>query len=421
MTFTPEQVMLTLTGLAYRGFHDLLPGEPHEVIVRRAVQEGLDTLAPVRGDWELVWGPVTSRVPLGVFDSNAMYVVRSRQARHRYVVALRGTNPISSSDWLFGDFLVGTTVGWPFAADGAAISTSTALGLSILQDMRARPPSTIGRFAEASLGVVGGILDGLVRAGRAAVSGAAEAQVRSPSALGAQFERILAHWSLGHASRDRLRDQLRRAADAAHLGPATLRRKLIPAASRGEGLDLLTFLRTQADASGDALDVTLTGHSKGGALASAMALWLTATLDSTDPDECWDPTRRARVSCYTFAGPTPGNAAFARKLEQVLGDRQHHFRNASDVGPRVWQVDTLEQIPSLYGSRSAAFGPLVSGVVESVRDLDYRHARVGLVEFAGTLDSRRPLALEVVHQHLDAYVAELRLLEHGISAVVFFI
>src|SRR5262245_11384972 len=171
--------MLTLTGLAYRGFHDLLPGDPHDVIVRRALQEGLDTLEPVRGDWTLVWGPVTSRGPLGVFDSNAMYVVRHQRDHHRYVVALRGTNPTSSSDWLFGDFLVGTTVGWPYATDGSGISTSTSLGLTILQGMRNRPLSPVARFAEVSLEASGGVFDRVVRAGRAAVTGINDAHVAS--------------------------------------------------------------------------------------------------------------------------------------------------------------------------------------------------------------------------------------------------
>jgi hypothetical protein len=142
--YTDTQIMFTLAGLTYRGFQDVLPGEPHEYIVRRALLDGLQTLGPVRGDWELVWGPVTSRIPLGVFDSSAMYVVRNVHLPHRYVVATRGTNPLSSSDWLFGDLWVGTTVRWPFGTDSAAISTSTALGLASLQDMRWHAPSLYG-------------------------------------------------------------------------------------------------------------------------------------------------------------------------------------------------------------------------------------------------------------------------------------
>ena len=111
MAFTAEQVMLTLAGLTYRGFHDPLPGETHDVVVRGALLDGLQTLAPVKNEWELVWGPVTSRGAREFVDSNAMYVVRHARERHRYVVAIRGTNPISASDWLFGDFWVPGPVG----------------------------------------------------------------------------------------------------------------------------------------------------------------------------------------------------------------------------------------------------------------------------------------------------------------------
>ena len=422
MTFTPEQVMLTLAGLAYRGFLDLLPGDSHDVVVRHAVKEGLDTLAPVRGEWELVWGPVTSLLPVGVFDSNAMYVVRHRQVRHRYVVAVRGTHPISSSDWLFGDFLVAKTVRWPFATDGAVISLSTALGLTQLQDMRDPPLSVVGRVTEATLGAVGGVFDSVTRLGRAAASGVAEAKLASPLPLGARVEQVVTQWGLGRVSRDILRDQLERAAEAAHVGPETLRRTLLPPASRGDGLDLLTFLRTQADESGDALEVAVTGHSKGGALAASMALWLQCALESPSDEECWDPTRRARLACYSFAGPTAGNAEFVRQLDARLGASQRHIRNAHDLVALAWEADGLRRVPGVYGPRTAPLGPVIAEVFGDVPALGYRHARVGASEFPGKLDpDRRSLGVELIHQHMDAYLAELGLREHGLSAVAFFI
>jgi hypothetical protein len=421
VTFTLEQVMMTLAGIAYRGFSDVLPGDPHGVVVRRAVQEGLDTLAPVRGEWELVWGPVTSRLPLGAFDSNAMYVVRNRQARHRYVVALRGTHPISSSDWLFGDFLVAKTVRWPFATDESAISLSTALGLTQLQGMRANPLSALGRFTEASLGAVGGVLDSLTRVGRAAASGVAEAKLESPLPLAARVEGVVVQWGLGRVGRDLLRDQLERAAAASPVGPETLRRTVLPVASRGDGLDLLTFLRTQADESGDALEVAVTGHSKGGALAATLALWLRCALESPSDEECWDPTRRARLACYSFAAPTAGNAAFVRQLDARLGASQRHVRSAHDPVAQVWEADGLRRVPGLWGPRTAPLGPVIAEVFGGVPALGYTHARVGASEFPGQLDPGRSLGVEVIHQHMDAYLAELELREHGLSAVDFFI
>ncbi len=422
MPFSDEQVMLTLAGLAYRGFQDFLPGEPHEVIVQHAVLDGLATLSPVKDEWELVWGPVTSRVPLGVFDSNAMYVVRHRQKRQRYVVAIRGTNPVASSDWLFGDLLVATTVPWPYATDGAAISTSTALGLAMLQDMRSRPPSTGARLAEAVASTaIGSKFDKIIRAGRAWVAGSTEAQMAHPSSLEAQVEKIVAHWHLSTADRDGLQAQLRGDEPRLRLDPASLRRKLMLAAARPAGLDLLTFLAEAAESEAGALDVHVTGHSKGGALAPAVALWLKDALGSTDPEECWDRSRRARVTCYAFAGPTPGNAAFAHRIDCVLAGDHHHRRNTNDLVTHAWQVNDLEQIPGLYGERSALFGALIPGIVASVRDLGYRHAQAGMDPFAGALDPKRLLASELIHQHLDAYLDKLELGAQGISAATFFI
>ena len=138
MPSSPEQVALTLAGLAYRGFHDVLRGADHTDRVRQAVVDGLHALAPLQEEWGLVWGPVTSRSGPDAFDSAAMYVVQNRREPARYVVAIRGTNPIAASDWLFGDFWVSTTVPWPYAraADRVAVSASTALGLSKLTTMR---------------------------------------------------------------------------------------------------------------------------------------------------------------------------------------------------------------------------------------------------------------------------------------------
>jgi len=417
---TDAAVMLTLAGLTYRGFQDALPGEPHDLIVRQALRDGLDTLAPVRGEWELVWGPITSRVPLGVFDSNAMYVVRHRQARHRYVVAIRGTNPVASTDWLFGDLLVGTTVAWPFATDGAAISTSTALGLAMLQEMRARPLSTAARFAEASAVAVGHPLDQLIRAGRALVGGAADALGTQAATLETQLAKIITHWSLDLPGRDALRKQFQQAAETVRVSSADLRRKPAPPGASGDGLDVLTFLSRQAAASAEPLEVTITGHSKGGALAPAVALWLKDSLSSADPAEHWDGGRGARIVSHAFAGPTPGNAAFANRIDKTLGADHHHLRNTNDLVTHGWQVSDLQRIPALYGASTAPLASLLPGVISDVELIDYRHAQSGMVTFAGKLGGRG-LAAELIHQHMDAYLEETRLDRQGIRATTFFI
>src|SRR5436853_5465843 len=91
MPFSEDQVMLTLAALSYRGFQDLLNGTIHEQLVRDALIDGLETFKPVQDQWEIMWGPATTRqVPLkmfrllAVFDSNSMFVVRHRTIRNKY-------------------------------------------------------------------------------------------------------------------------------------------------------------------------------------------------------------------------------------------------------------------------------------------------------------------------------------------------
>jgi lipase (class 3) len=412
--FTDAQVFLTLAGLTYRGFHDVLPGEPHDVIVSGALLDGLQTLRPVKGDWHLAWGPVTSRGSREIVDTNAMYVVRHARERHRYVVAVRGTNPISASDWFLGDFWVATTVPWPYAGDGAAISASIALGLGALQGMRARTPAVSASSTAASL--IRRAVSALTLAGDAERLGT-DATLAAPTArFAAWLDDVAARWRDSAARGDGLKARLAGALAGPRVLPETLRPR--PAAAGTANADLLTFLASQA-AQGDApLDVTVTGHSKGAALAQAVALWLREALDA--PDERWDAGRGARVSCHVFAGPTPGNATFAERIDRVLGPRHQHVRNRHDIVAHAWQADELREIPGLYGSRTALFEPVVATIVRDVERLDYRHARSGVRMIEGRLDPGRGFALELIHQHLDAYLAALDLHAHGLRALTFF-
>lgn len=394
MPYRTEQVMLTLAGLAYRGFHDLLAGAEHAHRVRHALLDGLRTLPTVDGDWGLVWGPVTSRSGPDAFDSAAMYVVRHRRERARHVVAIRGTNPIAASDWLFGDFWVSATVPWPYAraADRVAVSASTALGLGKLQTMRAPRES-----AEAA---------------------AAGAPAARRDALERQVAAIAAGWTrlAAEPSAWRQEPMIERLRAAVNLPWMELRpRSPTPVADETER-DLLSFLADAAGATPEPLDVCVTGHSKGGALAAATALWLEDTRASADPAEHWDGGRGARISCYAFAAPTPGNAAFASRVERVLGERHHHLRNTNDVVTHAWQADELARIPALYDPRRPVLEPLIPLIVSRVKALDYRHAQTGMDVFAGLLDSERPFVAEFVHQHLEAYLEHCGLASEGVTA-----
>jgi hypothetical protein len=396
--YRTEQVLLTLAGLAYRGFHDLRRGALHADAVRRALLDGLHALPPVKDEWVLVWGPATSRSGPEAFDSAAMYVVRHRRTPTRYVVVIRGTNPISASDWLFGDFWVSSTVPWPYAGatHQAAISASSALGLGRLQAMRSprlelQPVPDRGR--------------------QPATQDAASAQVARIALGWRRFADGPTAWLRNHVAG--------RLESAVSLSWTDLRSRSLGAPGES-GLDLLTFLADEAHAAGEPLDVVVTGHSKGGALAAVVALWLRDLLVSPDAVERWDGGRGARVACHAFAAPTPGNAAFADRIDAVLGSDHRHLRNMNDVVTHAWQVDELEQIPELYAPRRTVLETLIPVIASRIKPIGYRQARAGVTTFEGALRGNRSFEAEFVHQHLDAYLAELGLLGQEMSALTFF-
>src|SRR5262245_3051307 len=385
MTFTDEQIMLTLAALSYRGFHDVLGGRLHEGIVTAALLDGLTTLAPVRDEWDLVWGPATGRERGQLVDSSAMYVVRDRRAPSRYVVAIRGTNPISLSDWLLGDLWVGETVDWPYApaSDPAAISKSTALDLAALQAMRSRTPD-----APSATDVAAIVARTVSALGRPALGASGDLVAAAPAWLEAQIGRIAERFQDSAAGAVSFTQ--RRSSAATPIAPADLRPKLENGASPDGNLDLIAFLRAAAvRAAGTPLEVVVTGHSKGAALAQAVAVWLKDAVDGADPRERWDPAGSARIACYAFAGPTTGNAGFARRIERLLGEDHHHLRNTNDLVTHAWQADEVRQIPALYGRRSTTFERLIASIVTDVERLGYRHAQTGVTRFSGELDARR--------------------------------
>ena len=418
MAFSDEQVMLTLAGVAHRGFHDVLHDRQHDLRVRAAVQAGLDELAPVRGEWTLVWGPVTSHGAREIVDTNAMYVVRHAREPTRYVIALRGTNPVSLSDWVFGDFWVNAAVPWPYAERGAgvAISASTAFGLAALQTMRSRPAG------QEAVGLVASVMaraGGLFRR-----AGAAAATLpRAPlgilrGQLNNQVTRIVASWQDAAVGEGGLK-AARGGAAAAKPLPTVFRPRPVLVPNPDAELDLVMFLAAEAARASAPLDVTVTGFSKGAALAQTVALWLREALEV--PDERWDAGRGARVRCHVFAGPTPGNAAFARRFEERLGADHHHVRNTHDVVTHAWQVDDLRRIPGMYGARTAIFRPVIESIVSGTEALAYRHVQTGTRLIEGALVPSRPFAEEFVYQHLDGYVDQLGLRAAGVDSLKFFL
>jgi hypothetical protein len=106
----------------------------------------------------------------------------------------------------------------------------------------------------------------------------------------------------------------------------------------GTGTTLREFLSGIFPKKG--MNLVVSGHSLGGALAPTLALWLHDTW------LLWDPFRDVTLSTMPTAGPTAGNAAFASYSDEKLSITR--FANAIDVVPHAWQASDLTEIPTLY-------------------------------------------------------------------------
>jgi hypothetical protein len=213
-----------------------------------------------------------------------------------------------------------------------------------------------------------------------------------------------------------------RLSSTVRIHPDQLLSRTSSAASRTNGLTLFEFLSQEAKRSPDRLDVTVTGHSKGGALAPALALWLKDTrMPHDDTTTGWDHTGAATIRCVTFAGPTPGNTAFAKRIIGAFEGTHHRVVNTNDVVTHAWEVKQLQEVPLLFGNRSGSLTKLFDAVARDVASLDYAHASEGVMAFAGKTDPGRSLVEELVHQHMDAYCEHFELEEQGIDALTFFL
>lgn len=455
------QVMLTLAMLSYRACHDLRPGQLKSARLRNAVKSGLEELPPTAGRFELVWGPSAYRAPLTVFDEDVMYVVKHRDLP-RYVIAVRGTNPVSVIDWVFGDLWTGLDVGWPDAETAgypdARVSLSSHLALNILLHLRSSGPrptpvERVWRVAEESAG-------NLIRQGaRLSLLPARSAIVPAMRALRLQLRadlRELGHSREALAARSieervagmmaartsapvqRVRDRVHDAAE--ELGDEP-QRELLRFLEGGfyfrsllaPGADLVHFLRAAVRSSDTPLEITVTGHSKGGALSSTLALWLAQRqgAEGVRPWHRWDPDHNATVSCWSFAGPTAGNSEFANMSDDLIGGHCHRFVNRLDLVPHAWQVRPgrgdegfyLENAPNLYGRgvhKIKGLGVLARAIAADVRPLDYRHVGRHVTVLDGRVDPEGTLFTEqVAYQHMEGYLQALGMAEYANASTFF--
>ena len=171
---------------------------------------------------------------------------------------------------------------------------------------------------------------------------------------------FLEHWTQFAAGiLETIRSRLQPADAAKGIPTLNLRPALSASASASGNPDLLTFLKTESDAAPDALNIVVAGHSKGGALAPALALWLEEARASGAAAERWDTKGSAQVSCYAFAGTHAGQRGLRRPRRTHAGralsassERERH-RHARLAGRRA------ARDPGLYGARSKVLDPLI--------------------------------------------------------------
>jgi len=393
-----EATMLALAGIAYRGFNLVYPEPLQSRRLRALMDECMANFLPLTAGWEIVWGPVSFRATSVSLADAVMYVAENQNSRRSLAIAMRGTNPISLSDWLFGDLLVSQQEPWTYAGTPSGkISVSSAFGLGILKLLRwdesiiepgARAPAPAGSVPGP------GILD----------------RWRDPLRATAMAAELLATIT-------------RRLADAPDaLGKASdLLRQIAAEQSARPGTTLKQFLAAYINQHG-ACDVYVTGHSKGGALASTLALWLADTRGPQEnAAEQWNPDPKAPIHYYSFASPTVGDSAFADHTDAVLTD-SHRIWNQRDVVPRAFIPADLCAISVYYGLRGAErllIDELTNHVASAVADLNYQHSCRPGDSFDPAPLPDRPLLPQIIHQHLEGYL-ERNHLTTGISTATLF-
>lgn len=185
----------------------------------------------------------------------------------------------------------------------------------------------------------------------------------------------------------------------------------------GEGHYLREFMAAKVRETTEAVNIYVTGHSLGGALAPTFALWL------SDSQDIWNPDKKAKLHAWVFAGPTPGNRYFANYLNsQFPGEQLTVVDNSLDVVPHAWGYNTMVKIPNLYlpdYRPGLALRVAVYAIAELVKKVDYTALGVGdqVQPIEGTISNEsdpskskaKNFAKQMLYQHVNAYPEKLNL------------
>jgi hypothetical protein len=321
--------LLTLAALSYRGCEFNLSNPHGRKIVYDEIARCLREFPSVRDNFQIAWGPAGYNPGSLDLDDSAMYAVLDKRTSDLAII-IRGTNFFSVGDWLTN--LRIDPVQWESggAGSGAIITHSTAYGLKILQQLKAEPgpPSDTRQSAKE-------IADASALAAKAAlVYQLLEATFREvhhedPAALVATVTALIEN--IMKARQGFAQQEAAAFSEAAALRPAAT--------------TLIEFLKNHVESVSAPVKVWVVGHSKAGALAPALALWLAESRGTNAGN--WDPENRATLHLATFAGPTPGNGNFAERLRNAMAST-YRLANPYDIAPHVWAADEAAQIPRLY-------------------------------------------------------------------------
>ncbi len=129
------------------------------------------------------------------------------------------------------------------------------------------------------------------------------------------------------------------------------------------GVTLVDFLKTVPASS----TINVIGHSLGGALASALVLYLKNERDLQ--------TQTLKYTCQTFAAPTAGNDIFAGYFDEQMKANAIRVWNTCDIVPMAWNAYTIDAVKTIYGSvapPSDAIKVLIDAIIVTAAPLNYR-------------------------------------------------
>jgi hypothetical protein len=396
--------LLTLAAISYRGCEFNLSNAHSRKIVYDEMTRCLHVLSAVRDKWEIVWGPAGHNPGKFDLDDSAMYVARRTHNSTDIAIVIRGTNVFSLGDWLTN--LRIDPMQWKYgqAEPDTIISHSTAYGLTLLQQLKAEqvPPTDAGQTAEE-------IEDAALISDKAAIAYAF-------------LERILAgHEPDNIASLiENFSTVIRNLVEAddvlAKRESSALNGLISTQPSPPKATSLMVFLRNYMSTLAAPLKIWVVGHSKGGALAPAVALWLAESRHANADN--WDPDNRAALHLATFAAPTPGNGNFAMRINQGVAST-YRLANPYDIVPHVWNPYEVAEIPHLYGSKLVVLKPAVDLLIPWLQRHCYQH-ECPAEAWPPELLTERPLLTQIGINHLDIYLQKLGIYDAEVNTLALF-